>query len=54
MTGLLATDPGAWSIIGWIVVFVIAGSAVLWVVSALLLGGGRIRRSQSGPGEKHG
>jgi hypothetical protein len=38
---LLATDPGAWNIIGWMLVLVVCGSVVLWAVSTLLLRGGR-------------
>jgi hypothetical protein len=37
----LATDPGAWHIIGWILIIVACGIAVLWVVSTLLLRTGR-------------
>ncbi len=37
MTGLLATDPGAWNIIGWMLVVAVVGAIILWVVSALLL-----------------
>ncbi len=33
----LATDPGAWSIIGWMLLILACGAAVLWVVTTLLL-----------------
>lgn len=38
---LLATDPGAWSIIGWILVLAACGSVVIWAVSTGLLRGSR-------------
>lgn len=38
---LLATDPGAWHIIGWILVLAVCGSVLLWAVSTVLLRGGR-------------
>ncbi|HVT42041.1 MAG TPA: hypothetical protein VHD39_03580 [Acidimicrobiales bacterium] len=37
---LLATDPGAWNIIGWILLLAVGGAVVLWLVSTLLLRGG--------------
>ena len=37
MPDLLATDPGAWNIIGWMFVIAVIGAAILWVVTTLLL-----------------
>lgn len=37
MAALLAADPGAWNIIGWILVLSGVGIAILWVVTTLLL-----------------
>ncbi len=37
MFALLATDPGAWNIVGWMLVLVAVGAAILWVVTTLLL-----------------
>jgi hypothetical protein len=34
---LLAADPGAWNIIGWMLVLAVIGAAVLWVVTTLFL-----------------
>ena len=33
----LATDPGAWNIIGWIAVLLVIGAVVLWLVTTLIL-----------------
>jgi hypothetical protein len=44
----LASDPGAWNIIGWILILAVGGSAVLWLVSTLLLRSGRHRTPVSG------
>jgi hypothetical protein len=40
MLPFLATDPGAWNIIGWMLVLAAVGAVVLWVVTTLLLRGG--------------
>jgi hypothetical protein len=48
---LLATDPGAWNIIVWILVLVVAGSVLLWAVSTLLLRGGRAADQRMAPHE---
>jgi hypothetical protein len=37
MFPFLAADPGAWHIIGWILVLSAVGGVVLWVVTTLLL-----------------
>lgn len=37
MSPLLGTDPGAWQIIGWILVLTAAGAVVLFLFTALLL-----------------
>jgi hypothetical protein len=34
---LLATDPGAWNIVGWMLVLGAIGAVILWVVTTLLL-----------------
>jgi hypothetical protein len=34
---LLATDPGAWNIIGWMLVLSAAGAVILWLLTTLLL-----------------
>jgi hypothetical protein len=39
MFALLATDPGAWNIIGWMLVLSAIGAVILWVVTTLLLPG---------------
>jgi hypothetical protein len=46
MLPFLATDPGAWNIIGWMLVLGAIGAVILWVVTTLLLRGG----STEGPG----
>jgi len=40
MPDLVATDPGAWNIIGWMLVIAVVGGVILWAVSTLLLRGG--------------
>ena len=40
MVPFLATDPGAWNIIGWMLVLAAVGAVILWVVTTLLLRGG--------------
>ena len=37
MIPLLATDPGAWSVIGWMVVLGVIGAVILWVGTTLML-----------------
>ena len=37
VAALLATDPGAWHIIGWMLVLSAVGGVILWVVTTLLL-----------------
>lgn len=37
MSVLLASDPGAWNIIGWMLVLGAVGAVVLWVVTTFLL-----------------
>lgn len=37
MAALLATDPGAWNVIGWILVLSAVGAVILWVITTLLL-----------------
>ncbi len=41
MADLLATDPGAWNIIGWILVLAVVGAVVLWGITTVLLRSGR-------------
>jgi hypothetical protein len=43
MVPLLATDPGAWAIVGWMLVLV--GAVILWVITTLLLRDGSVGRS---------
>jgi hypothetical protein len=49
MPALLASDPGAWNIIGWMLLVIVVGAAVLWVVSILLLRSGRHVSDSAGP-----
>ena len=53
MVALLATDPGAWNIIGWMLVLGAVGAVILWLLSTLLLRDGSIDtsdgREPSGP-----
>ncbi len=49
MAHLLATDPGAWNIIGWILVLAVVGAAILWAVTTLLLRNGSGGPSSSPP-----
>jgi hypothetical protein len=42
----LATDPGAWAIIGWMLVLSAVGAVILWVVTTLLLRGGSVGPSE--------
>lgn len=37
MVVLLATDPGAWNIVGWMLVLGAVGAIILWVVTTFLL-----------------
>jgi hypothetical protein len=37
MVALLAADPGAWNIIGWMLVLGGIGAVILWGVTTLLL-----------------
>lgn len=46
MVALLASDPGAWNIIGWMLVLAAVGAAILWVVTTLLLRGATTDRSE--------
>ena len=52
MTLQLATDPGAWNIIGWMVLLAVCGTVVLWVVSTLLVRGSRGDERRTGAGER--
>jgi hypothetical protein len=49
---LSATDPGAWNIIGWMLVLGAVGAVILWLLTTLLLRDGSIDtsdgREQSG------
>jgi hypothetical protein len=42
MFALLASDPGAWNIIGWMLALAAIGAVILWVVTTLLLRDGSI------------
>jgi hypothetical protein len=42
MFALLATDPGAWNIIVWMLVLAAIGAVILWVLTTLLLREGPI------------
>jgi hypothetical protein len=42
---LLATDPGAWNIVAWMLVLSAVGAVTLWLVTTLLLRGGSVGRS---------
>jgi hypothetical protein len=46
--GLLATDPGAWNIIGWMLVLGAVGAVVLWAVTTLLLREGSMEAPDGG------
>ena len=46
MFALLATDPGAWNIIGWMFVLGAVGALILWVGTTLFLRGGSIDASE--------
>lgn len=37
MVALLAVDPGAWNIIGWMLVLGAVGAVILWAATTLLL-----------------
>jgi hypothetical protein len=37
MAAILATDPGAWNIVGWMLVLGAVGALILWVATTLLL-----------------
>jgi hypothetical protein len=47
----LGTDPGAWNIIGWMLILLVCGAAVLWVVSTLLLRAGSNHEAGTRPDE---
>ncbi len=40
MLAILAADPGAWNIIGWMLVLGAVGAVILWVATTLFLRGG--------------
>jgi hypothetical protein len=42
---LLASGPGAWNIVAWMLVLGAVGAVILWVVTTLLLRDGSLRRS---------
>lgn len=46
MSALLATDPGAWNIIGWMLVLGAVGALILWVFTTLFLRDGSIDASE--------
>ena len=46
MFALLATDPGAWNIIGWMLVLGAVGALILWVGTTLFLRDGSIEPSE--------
>jgi hypothetical protein len=46
MVAILATDPGAWNIIGWMLVLTAVGAVILWLVTSMLLRSGSIDRSE--------
>jgi hypothetical protein len=48
MVPLLATDPGAWAIVGWMLVLSAVGAVILWVITTLLLRDGSVGR-EPGP-----
>jgi hypothetical protein len=50
MSVLLTTDPGAWNIIGWMLVLGAVGAVILWVATTLLLRDGSIDASGREPG----
>ncbi|HTU39321.1 MAG TPA: hypothetical protein VMF35_15090 [Acidimicrobiales bacterium] len=52
MTLQLATDPGAWNIIGWMLILAVVGSVVLWAVSTLLLRGASRDETRPRAGER--
>jgi hypothetical protein len=47
MVALLATDPGAWNIIGWMLVLGAVGAVILWVGTTLFLRDGSVDASES-------
>ncbi|HUE08883.1 MAG TPA: hypothetical protein VMP41_15750 [Acidimicrobiales bacterium] len=46
MLAILATDPGAWNIIGWMLVLAALGGVIVWLVTTLLLRSGSTDRSE--------
>ena len=46
MFALLAADPGAWNIIGWMLVLGAVGAVILWVGTTVLLRDGSIDGSE--------
>jgi hypothetical protein len=50
MLAILAADPGAWNIIGWMLVLGAVGAVILWVVTTLLLRGGSDAPERRAPG----
>jgi hypothetical protein len=51
MIQLLATDPGAWNIIVWMVVLGVIGAVILWVVTTLMPREGSSDRPNGRPTE---
>jgi hypothetical protein len=49
MSALLATDPGAWNIIGWMLVLCAVAAVILWVLTTLLLRDGSIDAADPPP-----
>lgn len=48
MSGLLASDPGAWNIIAWMLLLSAVGMLILWVVTTLLLRNGSVEVPRGG------
>ena len=44
---LVASDPGAWNIIGWMLVLAVVGGAIMWVATTLMLRAGRSADAQA-------
>ncbi len=56
MADLLATDPGAWNIIGWMLLLAVVGALLLWGITEVLLrfgSSGRAGRSGAAPPQPH-